>query len=213
MRMDDSWYMDWVQDGGNAQEQALLYRMCDLGPLFEDMLFERGTTSYDLIKCQSATLGTEDWVDDEVSRPPELEYFTYFWFHPRVEELEDGLYGYFSGSEQEICISSKCLNDEHTLLHEMIHLHEFVINEQPMYFHDMLYWALYRDVRKRIPKLDEIIDGHAHMLTGSTLFADGGLHDILFLLKSFDLDMKKGCPLGTVFGYGRDNEFKSYRYK
>jgi hypothetical protein len=82
-----------------------------------------------------------------------------------------------------------------------------------MYFHDMLYWALYRDVRKRISKLDEIIDGHVHMLMGSTLFADGGLHDILFLLKSFDLDMKKGCPLGTVFGYGRDNEFKSYRYK
>ena len=40
----------------------------------------------------------------------------------------------------------------------------------------------------------------------------GGLHDILFLLKSFDLDIRKRYPLGTVFSYGRQNEFQHYIY-
>lgn len=30
----------------------------------------------------------------------------------------------------------------------------------------------------------------------------GGVHDLLFLLKSFDLDLRMNYPLGTVFGYG-----------
>jgi hypothetical protein len=60
--------------------------------------------------------------------------------------------------------------------------------------------------------LDEIITSHAHMLTGSSLYARGGLHDILFLLKSFDLDIRMGYSLGTVFAYGRSDEFKDYSY-
>ena len=57
------------------------------------------------------------------------------------------------------------------------------------------------------------ITGHAHLLTGSTIYSSGGLHDILFLLKSFDLDIRMGYPLGTVFSYGREEEFKEYSYK
>ena len=90
---------------------------------------------------------------------------------------------------------------------------EFLINDQPMYMHDMLYWALYQALKEKIPKLDEIITGHAHLLTGSMLFEEGGLHDILFLLKSFDLDISMGYPLGTVFGYGRIDDFKVYDYE
>jgi len=64
-----------------------------------------------------------------------------------------------------------------------------------------------------IPQLDEIITRHAHILTGSTLYSSGGLHDILFLLKSFDLDIRQGYPLGTIFAYGKDDEFKGYSYE
>ena len=44
---------------------------------------------------------------------------------------------------------------------------------------------------------------NAHMLTEATLYSRGGLHDILFLLKSFDLEIRMGYPLRTVFAYGR----------
>ena len=94
----------------------------------------------------------------------------------------------------------------------MIHLHEAVINDLPMYFHDMLYWALYKELKVKILQLDEIITQHAHILTGSTLYSAGGLHDILFLLKSFDLDIRQGYPLGTVFAYGKEDEFRKYSY-
>lgn len=76
----------------------------------------------------------------------------------------------------------------------------------------MVYWALYKDLRNKIPQLDEIITGHAHLLTGSTIYRSGGLHDILFLLKSFDLDIRMGYSLGTVFAYGYDEDFKGYSY-
>ena len=100
-----------------------------------------------------------------------------------------------------------------TILHEMIHLHEYVINGLPLYFHDMIFWALYQDLREKIPALDEIVNHHSHQLTQSNLQSAGGNHDLLFLLKSFDLDIRMDYPLGTVFAYGRQDLFKSYSYK
>lgn len=97
-------------------------------------------------------------------------------------------------------------------MHEMIHLHEAVINELPLFYHDMMIWALYRKLRERIDKLDEIINDHAHLLNGTELFKQGGNHDILFLLKSFDLDIIKGLPLGTVFAYGKAEEYAAFEY-
>ena len=211
METDDSWYMEWAMSDAHAEEKRLLYRIEDLGELFEDMLFKSETAPYELIKCQSKSLGSDEWIDDVVSLPPEIDYFTYLWFHPRVEELDD-CGGYFDEHEQVICLPPESIDDDRVVMHEMIHLHEFVINSQPMFFHDMLLWALYADLRKRIPKLDEIITGHAHALTGSSIYWRGGTHDILFLLKSFDLDIRKGWPLGTVFGYGKVTEFGDYIY-
>ena len=151
-----------------------------------------------------------------MSLPPQLKYFSYSFFHYKVENLAENTGGYYSPSKQTLCISRKYLDNERTLdriiLHEMIHLHEDVLNELPFYYHDMMYWALYSDLEKRIPKLDEIITNHAHLLTGTDLYNKGGLHDILFLLKSFDLDIRKRYPLGTVFSYGRQNEFQHYTY-
>ncbi len=106
------------------------------------------------------------------------------------------------------------IESDSIILHELIHLHEFVLRDERvlLYFRDMLFWSLYQQVKKRIPKLDELIAGHAHSLNQKVLHEDGGLHDVLFLLKSFDLDMRMGYDLGTVFGYGRTDKFKKYSY-
>lgn len=216
MELDNSWFESWIMEcmteGGHADEKRLLDRIYDLSEMFEDMLFRPDTNSFELIKCQSKQSDSNEWVDSTVSLPDALEYFDYTWFHPIVEPLED-CGGYFDEQEQVICLPPESIDDDRVVMHEMIHLHEFVINEQPMFFHDMLLWALYTDLRNRIPKLDEIITGHAHALTGSSIYWRGGTHDILFLLKSFDLDIRKGWPLGTVFGYGKDDEFESYTYE
>lgn len=90
----------------------------------------------------------------------------------------------------------------------MIHMYEFVVNGLPSFYHDTLFWCLYKDLRNKINELDEIIDAHNHLLNEQTIYSQGGSHDTLFLLKSFDLDLKNNYPLGTVFGYGLTDWYK-----
>lgn len=69
-----------------------------------------------------------------------------------------------------------------------------------MFYHDAVLYCLYRDLNERI-------EAHGHILNSSQIAKTGGVHDILFLLKSFDLDLKMGYKLGTVFGYGMTDEW------
>lgn len=197
--MDDSWHKEWLQSNPSDEEIKLFNRLCDLSDYFSDMLFEEGSSTYELIKCQSKS---EDgsWQDDTIDLPDELTCFSYTFFKRKVESLRNNYDGYFDSKEQLLCISKECLDDD-VILHEMIHLHEFVINGLPLFYHDTLLWALYTDLRKEIDNLDRIISSHAHILSGQKTYNKGGLHDILFLLKSLDLDIKMGYSLGTVFRY------------
>ena len=212
MKMDDSRYMNWYWNEATPEEKRLADKISEFGELFGDMLFEPDTTTYELIKCQSKPKDSDVWIDDEVDLPDQLAYFSYTFFLYKIAE-QNGSYGYFDPSEQLICVIPEKTEDDIVILHEMIHLHEYVLNDLPMYYHDMVYWALYKDLRNNIPGLDTIITDHAHALNENELYRTGGLHDILFLLKSFDLDIRKSFPLGTVFGYGRADEFKNYKYK
>lgn len=213
MNMDERPFFDWYWSGAATEDEIMLVdKVGEFEELFADMLFEPGTDTYNLIQCESQDPETGEWIADEVSRPAELAYFSTTFLKYKVEEL-DGMLGYYKPDEQLICVSPKGLRKDETILHEMIHVYEALINEQPMYMHDMLLWALYTSLKKRIHKLDDIISSHAHLLNGSTLYLEGGLHDILFLLKSFDLDIRMGYHLGTVFGYGRVEEFQNCEYQ
>lgn len=54
------------------------------------------------------------------------------------------------------------------------------------------------------PRLATLVDIDV-ICSGATLLAEvGGVHDLTFLLKSFDIDLRMGYKLGTVFGYGYD---------
>lgn len=210
MKMDDSWYMNWYHCEASEDDKELMDKVYEFSPLFNDMLFQPGTSTYDLVKCQYK--GEDgDWKDTEFDPPEELAYFAYTFFKFKVDDDIDAE-GFYNHHEQLLCLTHETMKQDHAILHEMIHLHESVINELPLYFHDMVYWALYKELRNRIPDLDTMITDHAHILTGSQIYANGGLHDILFLLKSLQLDICKGYPLGTVFAYGREDDFKEYTY-
>ena len=222
-------YPEWVQSATDA-EKLLYDKVYDFGEFFKDMLFEKGTAPYDLIRCQirvsdadgdqatikqalAKQLGDEqeEWVEDDLLRPDELAYFSYTYFKIRVEKLPPGYAGYYDKKEQLLCVTPEAITDDVVILHEMIHLHEGVINDLPFYFHDVLYWALYQDLRKKIANLDDAISRYAHILNESNIHSRGGLHDVLFLLKSFDLDIRQGYPFGTVLGYGQADDFKSLK--
>lgn len=207
MDFEEDAFYQWYNFEATEDEKVLYSRIADdFGILFEDMIFRPGTYSSELTKCYSELSQGE--IYDIL--PDELANFDYFNFYYKAEQPDD-CDGYFNREEKTLCASPDAADS--TILHEMIHLHEFVINQLPMYWHDTLYWALYKNLRDKIPELDTIITDHAHLLNESVLYKQGGLHDILFLLKSFDLDIKMRYPLGTVLAYGRAEDFKKYSYK
>ncbi len=214
MNMTEDGWLNWYAQEATEDERYLVDRACELDePYFNDMTFEKGSPTYSLIECQSKSVNDDHWVDDVAPLPEELLYFQLTWFHWKVlpiDQIEGS--GYYDHKEQTLCVSREHLHDDRCILHELIHLHESVINELPLYFHDMVFWALYNDLKNKIPKIDEIISTHAHALNEYDIYRSGGLHDILFLLKSFDLDIKMNYPLGTVFAYGYNNDLAEYSY-
>lgn len=197
-------FMEWYHYA-SEDEKYLIEKVEEYGiEYFDDMTFRPGSCSYELTRL---TITDKDGnvYEEGMNVPDDLEDLDYTCnFRFKVEDLDD-CEAYYDHEEKTLCVSPEALRDGTTILHEMIHLHEHVINDLPMYFHDTLYWALYSKLKNQIPKLDEIINEHAHIWNGMKLYELGGLHDILFLLKSFDLDLRNGYKLGTVFAYGRED--------
>lgn len=205
--MDDSWF----RENAGTEEGKLLLHCLDFAEYFSDMLFEKGSSTYELVKCQTKSSDGE-WIDEMVPLPEIFQYFSYTYFKVRIESANNKYGGYFDQKNQLICITSNNVNDDSVLLHELIHLHEYVINMQPMFYHDAVFWKLYCNLKEKINDLDEVISRHANILSGQLIYNEGGNHDILFFLKSLDLDMKMGYRLGTVFGYQMDKSLQNLGY-
>lgn len=203
--MNEEAFFEWYTATASQEDKKVFERVGTFEELFEDMTFSDGTPTFELVKCQSQMAGSDEWFDDVVPLPDEIEYFSYSYFTYHVKEL-DGVAGCFNAKERSLFIDPVYLNDDSVILHEMIHLHEFVIDSLPFFFHDAIYFCLYRSLRGQIDDLDERIEAHGHILNSTQIAQQGGTHDILFLLKSFDLDLKMGYKLGTIFGYGMVDE-------
>ncbi|MDO5785819.1 MAG: hypothetical protein Q4P20_12230 [Eubacteriales bacterium] len=204
---------EWYYNEATIAERTLANRAFSFEPLFEDMKFSPGTPAGELTKIGIRDAGGENWTETYMDMPVSIQYASCQFVKFIVTEPENDSDACYNNQEQSICISPDLIDDDTVLLHEMIHFYESAVNELPLYFHDALLWSLYSDLKGKIPKLDAIITDNAHILIESTLYTDGGLHDILFLLKSFDLDIRNGYPLGSVFGYGREERFKEYTYQ
>lgn len=194
------WYLTATQD-----EKNLLERVEEFAIHFEDMIFSNGTSTHKFVTCKSKLIGSDEWVDDVITLPEELEYFSYSHFTYHIANFDD-FFGCFNREDLSLSVDKASANTDRVILHEMIHLHEFVIDVLPTFFHDAILFCLYKDLKSKISNLDERIEAHGHILNSEQIAAVGGVHDILFLLKSFDLDLKMGYQLGTVFGYGMVDE-------
>jgi len=74
----------------------------------------------------------------------------------------------------------------------MIHAYEYMLPEN---YRQFLTIMLFDKLQKRIPRLLKKIKKDMHTLLQ--------IHEPLFLLKSFDLDLRLRKPLGTVYNYER----------
>lgn len=138
----------------------------------------------------------------------------------KVGEQEAGVAGSTNHITRTVTIAPKYENDDTVLLHELIHVFEGLYNLKEgftnnygdkidadvyPFIRDALLLALYNDLRAKIPDLDSRILAHANIYSGTNITNEGGNHDILFFLKSLDLDLRLGYKLGTVCGYGRED--------
>lgn len=69
---------------------------------------------------------------------------------------------------------------------------------------DALLLELYNKLKLIYPTLDQMIKHHANFYRYKQTVADYGEHNILFLLKSLELDHVLKFKPGTVFGYDMD---------
>lgn len=177
---------------------ALIERVYVLGEMFQDMLFRTGTIAAEFLSVRDE----EDKIHYE-SIFDELEYFDYEFFNFRVASLKNNTTGSFNPRTLTLSIDKSFFEDT-VILHEMIHLHECVLDKfVPAFFKEIYFLCLYNDLKQKISDLDEKILQCCHVTRSIDTFYRGGNHGVLFALKSFDLDLRTGNDIGTIFGYGR----------
>ena len=155
----------------------------------------QGDLFLDMICCGEGFERTE-------SLPCKLECFGLDSCHFCIADNEDTV-GKFDDKTYTLSIGKYYIEDERVWLHELIHLYEYNLESVPgsMVFRDAVIWHLYRKLRNSIPDLDEKIGMFMRMDYVCHIYHSGGSHDLLFFLKSLDIDLAKGWALYTTFGY------------
>lgn len=198
----------------------------EVDKLFADMRFSEDSETYEFVKVEVQGADGQWYENPTWQVPDELKDFP----TERIEFLADdldedtyGIYQYvqdeppegapsgFKFGHHEITLSEQCLYDKITLAHELIHLHEHVLENLDLKWRDMLLVSLFGRLASRIPHLHELITCLMHDLNQGIISRTGGAHRPLFLLKSFDLDLKLGVELGTVFMYGIKDDIDAFK--
>ena len=184
-----------------ALDHKLWEKVIQFSDFFEDMLFTPGTITYSFPECKM-TDGNGNEIAPTAVLPVGLHNFNYNSFYYRVREMTPPYMACFNKANYSLKVDPRHIDDDYVILHEMIHMHEFVLEIYPTYYHDAILYSLYHDLRSKIEDLDRRMERQGHIVMQEELAQFGGVHDLLFLLKSFDLDLRMNYPLGTVFGYG-----------
>ena len=121
-----------------------------------------------------------------------------------VVDDNDEYIGYCKPEKKVIEIVESRVTDDIVLLHELIHAYEDLLDDiVGGAYSKYVVIRLFDKLSKQIPNLVTKVTLDVHR--------DNIVHTPLFLLKSFDLDLRCGLPLGTIYGYGRTRLFSEER--
>lgn len=207
--------MNWYWYESSEKERALWDKVAAMMyDYYEDMLFRRDSITEPFSRVQTLAAKGDiysneymdgEWEDEVLSLPDTLEYFSAENVRVSIDNMSQAKGMFHIRSEDgvpEIVIGDNYVNDDTVIAHELIHLHETILEEYLPYACDIVFWALYQDLKTKIKNLDEIISRHLSLLNIRDINREGGKHDLLFFVKSLDLDLRLGKELGTVFDYG-----------
>lgn len=186
------WWVKRTPDELELHSKILDYE----AEFFKDMRFEENSIIHDFLAYTDED-GNEYF--DECFYDLQSSKYRFY-----VKTFEDDTMGETDLSEHVITISPTYKNDKTVILHEMIHAYANTLNEVNPTHKDILLLTLYNNLKEKIQDIDNRILSHAHDLLQFDVTLTGGYHDVLFFLKSLDLDLKCGYKLGTICGYGRD---------
>lgn len=185
-------YNEWLWK--NPEDECLRIKALEFEEdYFEDMLFKEGSICYDIY----------EYIDKELE-PLYLDLCSNYYRFFVVDALDNAL-GEANLVEHTISILDSCKDNKSVILHEMIHAYEQILEDTYLkILAENLLLRLYNKLKTQIEDLDSRINEHSEIYGQSRVANSGGEHGLLFYLKSLDLDIRCGFPLGTVCGYGRD---------
>lgn len=191
-------YSKWLHNQTN-EEMDLMIAISLLEKLFDDMCFyDKSITSDYMLRDEKHKAFKKDLSIDEQH------------FRIIVKEMEEYV-AYTDISDRKIVVSKDQTNNKCAILHEMIHAHEHILEKQKPILKEIVLLELYKDLKPKLAKinidLDKWILNHANIPHNIDLADTGGEHDILFFLKSIDLDLKCGYEPLTIFGYDYKRNF------
>ena len=183
-----------------SRSWKLRQRVVEFSDLFYDMTFDEDSITAQFLDGGSAR-------DRRFLIPGLLCEVDYDGYAFCIEKVGDGKgpRAWYDAYNHSLHIREDALDDDYVLLHEMIHFYERRFDRFPKYFRDMVLVSLYTDLSPKVLEMGEELNAlilkALNALNANAIDVTGGDHSILFYLKSLDLDIKMGYPLGTVFTY------------
>lgn len=192
-------YHEWFENKTEKEEDLELFISLQ-EDLFSDMLFEKGTITGDYMLRNGKHLTFEPRLSmDE-------QYFRF------IVEDNAKYDAYTDVDTRKIVVDKKYIKNKPTILHEMLHAHEFILEKRKPLLKEIVLLELYKDLKPKLSQknidIDTWIFTHANIPHNEDLADTGGEHDLLFFLKSIELDIRCGFELLTVFGYDYTRNFK-----
>jgi len=174
---------------------------------FEDMRFEKGSVAGRVLLDDNNNTFKKKESEEFWADPFNISLSKYTF---RVREVKDG----YTAAEvnpktKVVTIDPREAEDMNVILHEMIHAYEWELDLISLLpFREILLIRLYDTLKGKIKNLDRMIMAYANY-ENQYVFTTRkyGIHGILFFLKSLDLDLRLGWPIGSVMGYeiSKDN--------
>ena len=190
---------DWYYGDATPEEKEIYKLICRFGNYFDDLTLQKDSCTYTIF---------------ETNAEPYLQTF-FDNLIVCVREFGDpNLLACYDSNYHTVTVSPKVQTEEYCILHEMIHMFDKRFDSTSG-LREAVAWRLYYHLQEKINGLDEAILDFTKIRSLASInrcpenprVFQGG-HDTLFLLKSFDLDMKMDYPFGTVLGYGYTDKFK-----
>lgn len=137
-------------------------------------------------------------IDEEVKKLMPSTAIDFYEWKFNVVDKNDDFTGECTGFWKVINMVPSRINNR-ILLHEMIHAYESTLSDYKIE-HEYLIVKLYQKLLIKIPNLMKIIETDIDM--------NNREHTVFFLLKSLDIDLALKLPLGSIYGYSRNELYK-----